>query len=180
MAVFGLVWGATSASSLSPNDVRFGVDMGGGLTGNLVLPVVGDVRSGVTYGAHGTQYTGTLVPMRIPTGRSWRDDREGDMYAYETEFGSLANNSAAVNIKISRGNLTCDAIKTPDVVDKMMMQTAYLTDIRSTADVLIADFTRLSLGSRVQLTCGGNGYEIVKYRLDQADASAQLDLVKLK
>jgi len=61
MAVFGLVWGATEPLDISPDDVRLGVPLGDGIFGNLVLPVVGDVRSGVQYGSNGTEYTGTLV-----------------------------------------------------------------------------------------------------------------------
>ena len=45
----------------SANDVRLGVAVGVGSTGNLVVPAVADVRQGVNYGTLGLEFTGTLV-----------------------------------------------------------------------------------------------------------------------
>lgn len=46
---------------LAPGNVRAGVDRGDGTAGTLALPAVGNVRSGIAYGAGGTEFVGTLL-----------------------------------------------------------------------------------------------------------------------
>lgn len=52
----------TAANAPSEDEVLSGIVFGSSnqFTGNVTLPVVGDVRSGTQYGSNGTQYTGTL------------------------------------------------------------------------------------------------------------------------
>lgn len=61
-AVYGAVYGSESGATYAePGDVREGIDRGDGTLGTLELPAVGDVREDVSYGADGTEFTGTLV-----------------------------------------------------------------------------------------------------------------------
>jgi hypothetical protein len=57
---FGLAATGGTATYAAAGDVEAGVDRGDGVLGTLVVPVVGDVRSGTGYGALGTEHTGTL------------------------------------------------------------------------------------------------------------------------
>ncbi len=64
---FGLIVSGGGGNYPSADDVRLGVAYDTGLTGNLVLPTVGNVLQGVSYGANGTEYTGTFLSPLPPT-----------------------------------------------------------------------------------------------------------------
>tara|TARA_R110002051_G_scaffold24381_2_gene60609 strand:+ start:300 stop:1106 length:807 start_codon:yes stop_codon:yes gene_type:complete len=53
----------TAANAPNVDNVRLGVVFGSlsQFTGTVVLPATGDVRSGTTYGANATEYTGTMA-----------------------------------------------------------------------------------------------------------------------
>lgn len=59
----GTTIGAVQPTLIPPivGDVRSGVSYSGGLIGNLVLPDAGDVRNGVSFGSLGSEFTGTLT-----------------------------------------------------------------------------------------------------------------------
>ncbi len=74
--VFGSVFGVTAADYPSINYVRNGITFASGaLTGVDVLPVVGNVRELVGFGANGTEFYGTLfVPSS--TSPSWTNEMD--------------------------------------------------------------------------------------------------------
>lgn len=169
MAVFGLVYGATSAATISPNDVRYGVDMGGGLFGNLVLPVISDVRYGVQYGSLGTEFTGTLSSF-TSGGTTWQGARRDEFYDELNEWGT----------SLSVGSLTARCQKTPDRTRKEMTPTGYLTYVNATFDIFTDEWNRLGLASRKRFTCGGVLYEIVPFNYDDADVTIQFTAERVK
>jgi hypothetical protein len=47
------------------SNVRLGIAFGYQQTGNLAIPAAGDVKTGITYGANGTEFTGTFAGVSI-------------------------------------------------------------------------------------------------------------------
>lgn len=102
---------------------------------------------------------------------TWQEDRLGDFRASYLDWPNL----------ISIGSSgTKECIKTPDVVDKMMQETKYLTDVRTTFDMRTSDFLALGLDLRSQVNCGQYKYEISKLRINGDDPIAQFDCVRVK
>lgn len=169
MAVFGLVFGSTTASSVSPNDVRYGVDIGSGVLGNLVLPVISDVRYGVGYGSLGTEFYGTLTSLATG-GTSWQDARTDEFNDELNEWGTT----------LSVGPLASRCQKTPDRNKRLMGPHGYIVTVEATFDIFTEDWNRLSLGSRKQFTCGAYRYEIVPFNYDDADVTIQFTAERVK
>lgn len=72
----------SSANLPNENEVLNGITFGSSnqFTGNVTLPVVGDVRSGIQYGSNGTQYTGTLSASGSVTVPAVTDVLSGVVY----------------------------------------------------------------------------------------------------
>lgn len=143
---------APSASGTIPGvgDVRLGVAVGKGLAGTLALPAEAQVGSGVTFGAGGTEFTGTLAAGGGLTAAevwSYADRALTD----KSGFGLAADQSGvtigAVNNVVAMGGTAINPAAIPDV--NVVSIGGMVADPTASPSVDVASIVGTPLGPKV-------------------------------